>query len=104
MALAAVIKKYDLIKKIRIPSAIAAHVEEQGKETAIAKLEVPDDVLTVLNTYATGEDGKIVLEKASLVLQDHGRLKSLIKLTREPTDAEAREVYNIVKRVICKYK
>lgn len=104
MALAAVIKKYDLIKKLRIPSAIASHVAEQGKDTAIAKLQVPDDVLSILNSFAMGEDGKIVLEKASLVLQDQGRFNTLRTLNRPLTDAEKDEFIAIVKRVMCAYK
>lgn len=104
MALVAVVKKYDLLTKIRVPSAVATHVAEQGKDTAIAKLQVPDDVLSLLNSFAMDENGKIVLEKASLVLQDQGRFNTIRTLNRPLTDAEKDEFIAIVKRVMCKYK
>lgn len=102
------LKKYGywdkIISKLRIPSTIAAHVAEQGKDTAIAKLQVPDDVMSLLNSYAVDGSGKIVLEKASQVLQDQGRLNTLLKLDRPLTDSEKDEVVGIVKRVMSAYK
>jgi hypothetical protein len=50
------------------------------------------------------ENGKVVLEKAALVLQDQGRFNTLRNLDRPLTDAEKDEFIGIVKRVMCAYK
>ena len=93
-----------ILTKLKTHSSVATLAKLQGTDTAIAKLQVPDDVLAMLNTFALGDDGKIILEKAAQVLQDQGRLGTLLKLNRELTDAENNEIAGIVRRVMKAYK
>lgn len=85
---------------------MAIHISKQGADTSIAKLELSDDVVNLLNTYASDESGKIDIEKGALVLSDQGRLKTLmdLKKKRSLTNAEKDEALNIVSRVLCLYK
>lgn len=106
----AILKKYGvldkIITKLKIPSDVAIHIRKQGADTSIAKLELSDDVVNLLNTYASDENGKIDIEKGALVLSDQGRLKTLmdLKKKRTLTNAEKDEALNIVSRVLCLYK
>lgn len=85
---------------------MALHINKQGADTSIAKLELSDDVVNLLNRYASDENGKIDIEKGALVLSDQGRLKTLIDLKKKRTltNAEKDEALNIVSRVMCFYK
>lgn len=85
---------------------MAIHINRQGADTSIAKLELSDDVFNLLNEFASDENGKIDIEKAALVLSDQGRLKTLmdLKKKRSLTSAEKDEALNIVSRVLCLYK
>ena len=106
----ALLKKYGIldriITKLKIPSDVAFHINRQGADTSIAKLELSDDVVNLLNKFASDESGKINIEKAALVLSDQSRLKTIIeaKKKRTLTTSEKDEALNIVSRVLCFYK
>jgi ABC-type uncharacterized transport system involved in gliding motility auxiliary subunit len=105
-----ILKKYGILDKIitklKIPSDVAIHISKQGADTSIAKLELSDDVVNLLNKYASDENGKIDIDKGALVLNDQRRLKEIIKLKkkRSLTNAEKDEALNIVSRVLCLYR
>lgn len=92
--------------KLKIPSDVAIHIKRQGADTSIAKLELSDDVVNLLNKFASDENGKIDIEKAALVLNDQSRLKKLmdLKTKRTLTSIEKDEALDIVSRVLCVYK
>jgi hypothetical protein len=111
-----VLKRYGIwtkiISKLKVHSAVAKLVNQQDKDTAIEKLKMPDDVISllqsddlmsVLKTFAADGTGKIVLEKAVQVLQDQGRFKTLLTLERDMSEAEKDEFIAIVTRVMNAY-
>ena len=105
-----ILKKYGILDriviKLKIPSDVANHISKQGADNSIAKLELSDDVVSLLNKFASDESGKIDIEKAALVLSDQSRLKCIIEAKRKRTltSAEKDEALNIVSRVLCVYK
>lgn len=106
----AILKKYGIldriVTKLKIPSDVAIHINRQGADTSIAKLELSNDVVNLLNKFASDENGKIDIEKAALVLNDQSRLKKLmdLKSKRTLTSIEKDEAIDIVSRVLCVYK
>lgn len=111
-----VLKRYGIwdkiISKLKVHSAVAKLVNQQDKDTAIEKLKMPDDVISllqsddlmsILKTFAGDGTGKIVLEKAVQVLQDQGRFNTLLTLERDMSETEKDEFIAIVKRVMNAY-
>jgi len=94
----AAVKKYGpiiqkVLSKLLVSSTVVDHVKTQGTETALAKLQTPDDVFCVLDSFELNPEGRIVLK-------NHGRVNTLLKLKRELTDAEKDEVIKAVKSVL----
>ena len=70
---------------------IMALKEQNGN--ALTKLNTPDDIMCVLNSFEINERGQVVLK-------DHGRVNTLLLLERPLTEAEKDEVIRAVKKVL----
>lgn len=66
---------------------------EAQNGNALDKLNTPDDVLCVLNSFEVNADGKIVLK-------GHGRVNTLLTLDRPLTYEEMEEVIRVVKKIL----
>jgi len=96
-AIGLVIKKYGptivrVLSKLLVNSSVVDHVKEQGTETALAKLQTPDDIFCVLENVELDEEGRIVLKNNS-------RVSNLLNVNRPLTSFEKDEVIKVMRQI-----
>ncbi len=96
------IKKYGpvalrLLSKLLVSSSVVDHVKEQGTETALAKLQTPTDIFCILESFELNSEGRVILK-------DHGRVNTLLKLERPLTESEKDEVIKAVRSILISEK
>jgi hypothetical protein len=93
----AAIKKYGptvfkVLSKLLVSSSVADLAKEQGTETALAKLQTPDDLFCVLESFELDKNGNVVLK-------EEGRVSKLLKENRPLTTFEKDEIIRVMKNV-----
>lgn len=84
----------DIIKtKLKVHSTVAEEALAQDTDTALIKLQIPDDALSILESFEINESGQIRLK-------GHGRVNTLLNLNRPLTEAEKDEVIRVMRRVL----
>lgn len=96
-AIGLVIKKYGptiirVLSKLLVNSSVVDHVKEQGTETALAKLQTPDDIFCVLESFELDKDGRVVLK-------GEGRVWKLLKENRPLTTFEKDEIIRVMRNI-----
>jgi hypothetical protein len=86
-----------MTKLFDVTAPIAEEAKKQDNEIALAKLQMPDDILCVLNSFEVNDSGQVVLK-------GQGRVNTLLKLERALTDSEKDEVIKIVRKVLVNCK
>lgn len=90
--------------KLTIKSDVAKAVVDQGDTgTALAKLQISDEILHILQVHATDETGRIDPDKLIKVLDNYKRIHELVTLKRLMTEKEQDEVCGIVFQIIGDY-
>lgn len=82
-----------VLSKLLINSSVVDHVKKQGTETALAKLQTPNDIFCVLSSFELSSDGRIVLK-------DQGRVNTLLNLERPLTESEMEEIIRAVRSIL----
>lgn len=93
----AAIQKYGptvlkVLSKLLVSSSVADLAKEQGTETALAKLQTPDELFCVLESFELDKDGNVVLK-------ENGRVYELLKEKRPLTTFEKDEVIRVMRQI-----
>ena len=93
----AAIKKYGpiiqkVLSKLLVSSSVVDHVKTQGNDTALAKLQTPDDIFCVLESFELDKDGRVVLK-------GEGRVWKLLKENRPLTTFEKDEIIRVMRNI-----
>ena len=93
----AAIKKYGpiiqkVLSKLLVSSSVVDHVKTQGNDTALAKLQTPDDIFCVLENVELDDEGRIVLKNNS-------RVSNLLNENRPLTSFEKDEVIKVMRNI-----
>lgn len=96
-ACGAAIKKYGptilrVLSKLLVSSSVVDHVKEQGTETALAKLQTPDDIFCVLESFELDKNGNVILK-------GEGRVSKLLKEDRPLTTFEKDEIIRVMRNI-----
>lgn len=89
------------ISKLTIKSEVAQAVNDQsGNGNALAKLQLSDEILSILQVHASDETGMIDPDKLIKVLDNYKRIHELVTLKRLMTLKEQDEVCGIVFQIL----
>ena len=93
----AAVKKYGpiiqkVLSKLLVSSTVVDHVKTQGNDTALAKLQTPDDLFCVLESFELDKNGNVVLKEG-------GRVNKLLKENRPLTTFEKDEVIRVMRQI-----
>lgn len=96
-ATGAVVKKYGptvlkVLSKLLISSTVVDRVKEQGAETALAKLQTPDDLFCILENIELDKNGNVVLK-------DEGKVSRLLHENRALTTFEKDEIIRVMRQI-----
>ena len=102
------LKTKGYIETWRSKLAISPEVTSELKHTlngnALAKLQLSDEILHILQVHASDETGMIDPNKLVKVLDNYGRIHQLVTLKRLMTVPEQNEVCGIVFQILGDYK
>lgn len=85
--------------KLSISNEVADEVIKQN-HSALAKLQISDEILQILQIHASDETGMIDHEKLITVLDNYKRIHELVTLNRAMTVKEQDEVCSIVFKIL----
>lgn len=97
ITIVAAIKKYGptvlkVLSKLLVSSSVADLAKQQGTETALAKLQTPDDIFCVLESFELDHEGRVVL-------RGEGRVSKLLKENRPLTTFEKDEIIRVMRNI-----
>ncbi|MEN6290484.1 MAG: hypothetical protein ABFD07_00505 [Methanobacterium sp.] len=81
-----------VLSKLLVSSSVADLAKEQGTETALAKLQTPDDLFCILESFELDKDGHVVLKEG-------GRVNKLLKEDRPLTTFEKDEIIRATRNI-----